>query len=235
MFKKNHILRYSSQQNGIVNDLVPAKNHIPAWYKSIKSYGYNNIVFDDDNKIMKNVKSCIPFLDSFMTGYVVELWCDIHVRINDDGESHYFTWSDATPVPVGFRNSNENPIPVPMGCESSHYIWQSPYCIKTPKDYSLLITHPLNRFDLPFVTLSGIVDAEKTIGPGNFPFFMKKDFEGLIQSGTPIFQVIPFKKENWNLENDDKIIKEGLINKQKSLNLFAGFYKKNSWIKKSYD
>lgn len=233
--KKENILKFGSEHNGIINDIVPAKKHIPNWYKSIKSYGYGNLVFDSENINMHNIKSCVPFLDSLSTGYMIELWCDIHVKINDDGQSHYFTWSGAKPIPVGFRDSNENPIPIPIGCESSHYVWLSPYCIKTPKDHSLLITHPFNRFDLPFITLTGIVDAGKAIGPGNIPFFMKKDFEGVIERGTPIMQVLPFKKENWTSECSDEALKEGLVNKQKSINKFFGFYKKELWVKKSYE
>jgi len=32
-----------------------------------------------------------------------------------------------------------------------------------PAGYSLLITHPFNRHDLPFVTLTGLVDADSLL------------------------------------------------------------------------
>lgn len=235
ILKKQNVLKFSSESQGSVNDISSAKKHVPDWYKSIKSYNYGNIKFDNNGKVVRNIKSCIPFLDSLTTGYMIELWCDIDVRLDSDGQSHYFTWGDADPIPVGFRDPNLNDIPTPLGCEPFHYVWRNPYCIKTPKDYSLLITHPFNRFDLPFTTLTGIVDAQNTLGPGTMPFFMKKDFEGIIERGTPIMQVIPFKKENWSTEYDDKIILEGIANRKKSNNTFFGFYKKNSWIKKSYE
>jgi hypothetical protein len=32
---------------------------------------------------------------------------------------------------------------------------------------------------------------------GNIPFFIKEGFSGVIPKGTPIAQVIPFKRESW--------------------------------------
>jgi hypothetical protein len=235
LFNKKNVFKFSSTHDGIVSDIKPAKNYVPQWYKSIKSYTSSNIEFEENGKHKQNVKSCIPFLDSLSTGYMVELWCDIHVKIIDDGESHYVTWGSAEPIPVAFRDGNKNPIPIPSGCEPSHYIWRFPYSIKTPPGYSVFITHPLNRFDLPFVTLSGIVDTDNTLSPGNYPFFIKKDFEGIIEKGTPIMQIIPFKRENWISENDPVVSKEGMINAQKSKNTFFGFYKKELWHKKTYE
>jgi hypothetical protein len=235
LFNKKNVLKYSSTFDGIVSDIKPAKNYIPQWYKSIKSYTHANIEFNENNGHAKNVKSCMPFLDSLTSGYIVELWCDIHVRIDDDGQSHYLTWGDAQPVPVNFRDSKKNNIPVPHGCEPSHYVWIFPYSIKTPPGYSVFMTHPLNRFDLPFVTLSGIVDTENTLSTGNYPFFIKKDFEGVIEKGTPIMQILPFKREDWVSEKDLEVSKEGNINLQKSKNVFFGFYKKELWHKKTYE
>jgi hypothetical protein len=235
MKSKNNIFKFSSEFNEVIPDIKPAKNYIPDWYKSIKGYNNNNIEFNSENIPSKNVKSCMPFLDSLTSGYMLELWCDIHVKINDEDGRHYITWGKADPQPAEFRENSRNPIPVPIGCEPSHYIWMVPYSIKTPKGYSFIATHPINRFDLPFISLTGIVDAEKTIGPGNYPFFLKKDFEGVIEKGTPILQIIPFKKEDWTLDKDFSIVKEGLDNSNKSTNVFFGFYKKEMWNRKKYD
>ena len=38
-----------------------------------------------------------------------------------------------------------------------HNLWS----IEAPEGYSLLFTHPVNRFDLPFTTLSGLVDCDR--------------------------------------------------------------------------
>jgi hypothetical protein len=45
--------------------------------------------------------------------------------------------------------------------------------------------------------LPAIVDTDKHPIMVNFPFFLKENFSGVIPYGTPIVQVIPFKRENW--------------------------------------
>ena len=48
--------------------------------------------------------------------------------------------------------------------------------------------------------MPGIVDTDKYTAPVNFPFVLNDaNFEGLIPAGTPMAQVIPFKREDWNM------------------------------------
>jgi hypothetical protein len=108
------------------------------------------------------------------------------------------------------------------------------YNINTPNGYSLLAVHPLNRIELPFHTLSGVIDTDNFNTPINFPFYIKKNFEGIIKTGTPLVQLIPFKRENWN-------IKEGQYDpNQTKQNWFKFYedikhaYKNQSWSKKTY-
>jgi hypothetical protein len=141
----------------------------------------------------------------------------------------------ASPEPVIFRDSHVNPIPVPIGCESSHYAWTIPYYFKTPKEYSILITHPLNRHELPFVTLSGIVQSDQVLQTGNLPFFIKDGYSGVVEAGTPIAQIIPIKNNSWKIENNKelKVIGEEMNNKTRRI--FGGWYKKNIWTRKEYE
>ena len=70
------------------------------------------------------------------------------------------------------------------------------------KGYSVLITHPFNRDDLPFRTLTGLVDVDlyksNTI---QFPaVWIDESFTGILKKGTPIAQCIPIKRDNLLLE-----------------------------------
>ena len=69
-----------------------------------------------------------------------------------------------------------------------------------PSGYSLFITHPVNRGDLPFVTLTGMVDSD--LYKDNFVNFPAKwsdpTFSGVLPKGTPVAQCVPVKRENWN-------------------------------------
>jgi hypothetical protein len=69
--------------------------------------------------------------------------------------------------------------------------------IQPPKGYGALLTHPINRYDLPFSTTSGYVDFDEYPLPGNVSFHVKDNFEGVIPAGTPLMSIIPIKREAW--------------------------------------
>ena len=79
------------------------------------------------------------------------------------------------------------------------YKWTNHFYLKTPKGYSTLFVHPLNRTDLPFYSLNAVVDTDDFPLTVQFPFLIKKDFNGLIPAGTPIMQAIPFKRDDWKM------------------------------------
>jgi hypothetical protein len=95
--------------------------------------------------------------------------------------------------------------------------------------------HPVNRYDLPFITLTGVVDSDIAMSPGNLPFFIKKDFEGIIPKGTPIVQIFPFKRDDWKSQEDMSLVEEGKKETLLALRLAFGYYKSYVWKKKTYN
>lgn len=213
-------------------DLGVIKSKIPQWYKDQDMWN-NKKPLENSYDISKSFKSCIPFLDAMTSGYTIELWTDIRVR--QDNESPVVTWASG-PEPVIFRGNDINQsLPIPSGFNPSQFAWRFPYTIKVPVGYSCLITHPLNRNDLPFFGLSAIVDNEvATLGPGNYPFFIKDGFEGIIPAGTPIMQIIPFKRENWKVKENKNLLNDSLNLQRKMAAVISGYYKKNIWKRKEY-
>lgn len=230
---KSKVLKYSSRFDA-VKELRPSKNFIPEWYKNIKAFNKTNMQFDPDrgNLPLVTVKSCVPFLDGMITGYTVELWTDIHFTLHPDGSNTY-RWAHA-PQPLEARTYNKHnaEIPVPVGYSDVHYTWYNPYVLKLPPGYSAIIMHPSNRFDLPFHTLTGVLDNEIIVG--NLPFFLKEGFEGLIEKGTPLYQIIPFKREPWAAQLDDSI---QVIEKEHDKGLttfFNDYYRNHIWNRKEF-
>ena len=76
-----------------------------------------------------------------------------------------------------------------------HNFWT----IESPPGYSLLFTHPVNRADLPFTTLTGLVDTDAYRDVNvHFPaHWHDLDFNGVLPKGTPVAQCIPVKRESW--------------------------------------
>lgn len=207
-----------------IEDLVPcpepSKFFIPQWYKDIPG-----------GKDVVNVKKCIPFLDSISHGYIQKTWTDIHVN-SINGQ---ISFSHNHKV-LMFSYREKTNIPVLDYFYEAEFVWQRPWSITLPKNMSALVTHPLNRVDLPFVTLSGIVDFDKSIHApvGNIPFFIKKDFVGTIPKGTPMFQIIPFERYEWE-STIETYNKEFWEDKLKEISSISDFYKKKIWHKKKFD
>jgi hypothetical protein len=209
----------------------PASKFMPSWWKE------SNIDVSENegvNSIVKNLtfKSCVPFLDSLITGYMVSTHQDILVEDDiNDPSLPYLSWNIG-PEPLIVRPSTQN-LPVPAGHSDVHFAWRFPYGVELPNGYSALFVHPLNRFDLPFTTLSGIIDKGVKWN-GKFTFWLKKDFRGLIPAGTPYVQIIPFKSENWKSEKDDDPDDVAAQMDHDRSRFFSGYYKKYIHYRKSY-
>jgi len=212
--------------------LSASSDHIPEWYRKIPNFAGNSPVIANNTKPNITVKTCMPFLDSLTTGYMVTTWQDIQV-VQDNGKA-LISWV-LQPEPLIMRDKSINSLmPTPHGYEDTHFSWISPLNYQTPKGISMMLTHPLNRFDLPFLTLSGIVDSEDGMVGGQIPFFIKKGFEGIIPKGTPFAQLIPFKKENWLSEEDPSLLKKGQEINYLSNSVIKGWYKNSRWKRVSY-
>lgn len=210
-----------------------SKNFLPQWYKQIKKFNNNKIeIIEKNNQVYANtsVKSCMPFFDSMTNGFIQETWCDIYIEKNNE-EINYF-WS-LDPQIISHREfiSSENMLKN-KEFYNLEFIWKQYWMPKLPKGYSMLFIHPLNRTDLPFFTLSGIIDSdlfyETPDMGGNIPFYIKNGFSGIIPAGTPMYQMIPIKREKW-FDFGGKI---NTYKNKKIKTFFYDGYKKMYWQKK---
>jgi len=234
------IIFYPSSK--LVEEVVPApkKVEIPDWYKKIPSYEDisgvpKGTMIVENNDINTTAKTCMPFLDSFTSGYTFNLWADIQIRQVNGGPRITWLHKEEELRQVESRSVPSH-MPVPVGFEPLIFSWWSHWGIKTPKGYSCLFTHPLNRSDLPFITTSGIMDTDEWGIWGNQPFYLQKGFEGVIPAGTPIIHVLPFKRDDWRGVQDKtgKLMEWANYEKTRQNSKFRGYYKNKYWKKKNY-
>jgi hypothetical protein len=232
MFNKKPVLEYEMKSDFYPNLLTPSKSHIPEWYKKIPKY-IDNELFTVENGFQTTVKACMPFLDSLTVGYMLTLPYDLYIKNNNGAP--YVAWKVGTTDTPNSRIRPANNNIVPFGHYPTEYTWGLCVSIKIPKGYSILFTHPLNRHDLPFTTLSGIIDGGMIIpSHGSIPFYIKNNYEGMIEQGTPIAQIIPFRQENWKSIQKTGIHKEGYKQGLISNLKINGWYKKTFWTRKEY-
>jgi hypothetical protein len=183
---------------------------------------------DDDT-----AKRCPPFIDAMTFGFLIPLICDVKV---ENGE---FTWANDLPPggavrlprsPIGFHDASQvtgTPIfDADRFLIKFHNLWT----IQAPEGYSLLFTHPANRFDLPFTTLTGLVDCDRYHDvPINFPaHWHDANFSGVLPKGTPVAQCLPVKREIWNADFAE-LSGEGitrLIEAQEAMGSETGVYRR---------
>ena len=204
---------------------ISANKFIPDWWKKQELENKEGAIFDN-----LSFKACVPFLDSLTYGYMIYTNQDIVVSLDND--EPYLSWQ-TSPEPASFRTLHQN-LPVPVGHSNLHFAWKIHFGVQLPKGYSMLITHPLNRFDLPFTTVSGIVDDGVPWG-GNFSFWIKKGFYGIIPKSTPIAQIIPFKTESWKSEKSDDLIEYAKKRLHEKTTFASGYYKKFIHRKKKFE
>lgn len=213
----------------------PAKKGLPEWYKEQSSYinGKKEVYTDGKSFTSSTIKKCMPVFDAITAGYIIPLPTDINIS-HQDGRPYYswpnFTYiSHHSPAQASSHPRN-NGMPIPKFISS--------WVIQTPPGYSCLFIPPLHRDDAVFRVFEGVVDTDTYHGATEFPFTLTDvSWEGVIPAGTPMVQVIPFKRETWSMEISEKEkdmrLQATFLNSLRS-NYFEA-YKNKYWNKKDFN
>ena len=232
----------------------PAQESVPQWYKDADRFvknPYTNEYVEaskdvcpypkegttDDYGKIPTWKACPSIMDSFITGYFLKTPCDVKFFKNING------FIDVEVSDLKYKNFCTKRFPMPQfkhphGFYEEHFAWHSPWGLELPEGYSALFMTPMNRFDLPFLNTTGIVDNDKLNFLGTFPFFIPKGWEGTIPAGTPYMQLLPFKRENWEQEIEIKNAEDIYLEVKKNNDFFrkpdGGIYKNEVWSRREY-
>jgi len=180
----------------------PAAKNLPKWWKELPAYSNSDKKFMLSPRPNVTVKRCVPTLDALTSGYYVPLWSDIIVEQQDN--LPLIRWNSGVQVVQSWNDIHVDSFKIMDGYSRVFFKNLHGWTIKTPPGWSSMFVHPIAYPDLPFYSISGIVDTDVFDGEINVPFVVKDNFEGIIEKGTPMFQVIPFKREKWDSEFDVK-------------------------------
>jgi len=197
--EKTLIFRCPAALENLLPPPIPAVQGLPDWFKALPAKAFNPTM----GKEVETVKKCPPFIDAMTYGFLIPLAMDLKV---ENGE---FSWDFEVPrgavseyshSPVGFHDPSQ--VAGTPFFEDDRFIikFNNFWTIEAPAGYSLLFTHPVNRTDLPFTTLTGLVDCDTFYDtPLNFPArWHDADFNGVLARGTPVAQCLPVKRESWS-------------------------------------
>lgn len=241
----SNIIKFVSNRYWLKEDSIstpsPVMRTIPDWYRKADRFAKkpngDYWVAPDKGKI-PTWKACPAMFDIMGSGYTLKTPCDIEFYLDSMGKITAKVFDDKykdfcttrTPMPQ-FKH--------PEGYYNEHFAWFPDWAIEVPEGYSVLYSQPFNRFELPFLTVSGIIDNDHVNLPGSMPFFIIKGFTGVIEAGTPYAQMIPFKRENWEsqivIEDSKSIFEKNIKNSAKYRIPDGGIYKNEVWQPRRYE
>jgi len=175
----------------------PARAGLPGWLRALPP----RVPSEAHGRSIRTVKQCPPFVDAMSHGFLMPLPCD--VQVGDDGA---FSWDWPLPAltlpghpraPLSFHVPEQIAgTPLSQG-RNSAIKFNSFWTIALEPGWSLMVVHPVNRADLPFRVVSGLVDADRFNAVGiNFPAaWTDPEFRGTLPRGTPVAQCFPVLRE----------------------------------------
>ncbi|CAN5368596.1 hypothetical protein BH11PSE9_BH11PSE9_36160 [soil metagenome] len=175
---------------------IAAKAALPEWLRQMAPRAPSAV----HQRSIRTVKQCPPFVDAMAHGFMVLLPCDVRV------EKGRFAWdwpvaaasvAGHPRAPLSFHVPEQLAgSPLAHGTRSA-IKFNSFWTIELEAGWSLMAVHPINRDDLPFRLVTGLVDADSFHAVGiNFPaVWTDAGFEGVLPRGTPIAQCYPVPRQ----------------------------------------
>ncbi len=185
---------------------VPARTALPDWLKTMPSTVASAALAGAE---VRTLKHCPPLIDALGAGVLFPLAADLTVQNGElswDWDAPRHPELGHTRSPIGLHLP-EQAAGVPLRLPEDQFVvkFTNFWTVEVPDGWSVLFTHPLNREDLPFRTLSGLVDCDRwRDGLVHFPaLWTDPGFEGVLPAGTPVAQAIPVRREALELVVED--------------------------------
>lgn len=218
----------------------PAISMMPEWYVKTPSYGGFKGVAENIKTIFHNgepnstIKKCMPVQDAISAGYIIVTHADVIIK-KEERETEPMILSRGG-MSFGSHDANQAKHHPMARSGTSIPKLHNPWIIKTPPGYSTLFTSPMHNPNGIFTCFDGIVDTDSYTQEINFPFTLDDpNFEGIIPAGTPIVQVIPFKRDEWEMSiGGEKELAESKIVANRLFSKVYNAYKILFWKRKTF-
>lgn len=223
-------IRFTDSTGKLSSDYypVPAFKAIPAWFRDLPPFQK-----DMPTGGNSSAKRCVPLLDAMTGGYILPLPVDVMVS-HEAGKLRYrWAYEPGIEFQKLWQIGRHKRV-------TDHYEaipkFPNPWAVQTPRGYSCLYVPPLNTDDNIFEIFSAVVDTDTYNQDGTLPFLLRDpNWEGLIPAGTPMAQVIPFRRDSYKMViGDDNYRRVGELQYHKLRSVFRDGYRKMFWSPKSY-
>lgn len=190
---------------------VKASKALPEWVKKLQN----------ESEDFTTAKRCLPLVEASSEGYVWKSHSDIefvvkenekkqiYLDLNFPNKNNLFPISEHvrivdqhSPQQVYVKGDSPEETEKLHGgvCFKQVYKLNNLFVIETPKGYSCRFKSLSNSFNIPLQIFEGVVETDHFYQTVNFPFRYlgpPVPHKYLIKKGTPLVQIIPFKREKW--------------------------------------
>lgn len=209
----------------------PASKMLPDWYRAQEGVlGFGG-----------TIKKCMPIFDILTSGYFLTMPCDIYVDSTNPDKLVYFI------PPDGLDKLKEDMFDTHLAQQYSEYPKSEKYhkellridpfyAVETKRGYSCMFIQPVHRGEPPLNLFPAVIDTDKYISHGHYSFQVEANFRGIVKQGTPIIQVIPFKRDDFisnvvSFEKGKEVLRRQAA---KLKSTFSGGYKNKFRVIKKY-
>jgi len=197
-------IEFHSYDTDTVKNFRPvlAKTVQPEWWKTLK------VGMDVHGKRITTVRACPAMDDWLKMGWYLVANRDMEVNcgVGTDSDSTEFYTKDkndgyASPSHNHTQMGNAFEYMGTHGPVNDAFKMRNPWNIVTPSGYSCFYLDPFLFQNQYFATWQGIIDTDtfnSNMDNAQIIFYPKVQKSFTIKEGTPLCQVVPFKREEWN-------------------------------------
>lgn len=181
----------SEEYSGIVqyHPILPSSKFVPQWWKNTPKSE-----FDVENWQQKTTtKSCLGIIGTYQTGYIMPLWSDLAINIDENGNWKY-QFSDE----MSKLDCHSNSQAPDFYKDYNLFKIVSPWLLIASQDIKYCYNFPFytQTSPLPFTMPYGIGAGIKNISATNLFLYLKnKSTKILLTSGLPILHIIPLTEK----------------------------------------
>jgi len=212
----------------------PIRMHLPKWYKDVSPVISNDVPFPKAGNF--TVKKCIPVLDYLTSGYLMRFTTEVAIVPEETVDEQGFAWE----LPMAMNMVDTHPhaqCPITINGKKRPYIrFNTEYVVRTPPGYSCLVYQPLMHFENRFTFISAIIDTDVYDGEMKATGWIEEQEPFVIEIGTPMVALFPFKRDEWKMEIKDQLFDRSKSKVETFLHRkFYNFYKQYFHNKKRYE
>lgn len=180
---------------------VPAGRMMPGWMRDMPAYTERRRFPKFRTRAEVTMKGCPGVGDYMGLGWIVPLWADYIFSATSDG----FHWESAVPkekdnvltfepelIPSFPRQENEHSYVLKLG---------TPWMVRTPPGWSIIICAPWYHREKRFIVLPGVMESDRCHVVNMVALWNAPEGEPvLLKAGTPLLHIIPVKRSKLDLK-----------------------------------